>query len=72
MAKTGDGAVTLTVPENFAADVVMHTGDGHITLDMPLTVEGRYDSSNVRGKLNGGGGVLNIYTGDGSIKLGRW
>jgi len=69
--KTGDGSVTLTVPENFAADVVMHTGDGHITLDMPLTVEGRYDSSNVRGKLNGGGGVLNIHTGDGSIRLGR-
>ena len=69
--KTGDGSVTLMVPENFAADVVLHTGDGHITLDVPLTVEGSYNSSNVQGKLNGGGGVLSIDTGDGSIRLGR-
>jgi hypothetical protein len=69
--KTGDGSVTLSVPENFAADVALHTGDGHITLEMPLTVEGRYDSSNVHGKLNGGGPALTIHTGDGSIRLGK-
>jgi hypothetical protein len=69
--KTGDGGVSLTVPENFAADIALHTGDGHITLDMPVTVEGRYESSNIRGKLNGGGGLLTIHTGDGSIRLGK-
>ena len=69
--KTGDGGVTLTVPENFSADVVLHTGDGHITLDMPLTVEGQYESNNVRGQMNGGGATLNIHTGDGSIRLGK-
>jgi hypothetical protein len=68
--KTGDGSVSLTIPENFAADVTLHTGDGHITLEMPLTVQGRYDSSNVHGKLNGGGAPLTIHTGDGSIRLG--
>lgn len=69
--KTGDGSVTLTVPESFSADVTLHTGDGHITLDMPVTVDGRYDGSNVHGKLNGGGGPLTIHTGDGSIRLGK-
>jgi Putative adhesin len=69
--KTGDGGVLLTVPENFVADLVLHTGDGHITLDMPVTVEGKYESNNVRGKLNGGGGLLTIHTGDGSIRLGK-
>jgi hypothetical protein len=69
--KTGDGGVSLTVPENFAADLVLHTGDGHITLDIPVTVEGKYESNNVRGKLNGGGGLLTIHTGDGSIRLGK-
>jgi DUF4097 and DUF4098 domain-containing protein YvlB len=69
--KTGDGSVAMTVPGNFAADVTLHTGDGHITLDVPLTVEGRYESNDVRGKLNGGGGRLDIHTGDGSIRLGK-
>jgi hypothetical protein len=69
--RTGDGSVSLSLPENFAANVVLHTGDGHISLDMPLTVEGRYDSSNIHGKLNGGGGLLDIHTGDGSIRLGK-
>jgi hypothetical protein len=67
--RTGDGGVSLAVPQNFAADVSLHTGDGHITLDVPVTVEGRYDSNSVRGKLNGGGAMLNIQTGDGSIRL---
>ena len=69
--KTGDGGVSLTLPDAFAADVTLHTGDGHISLDMPLTVEGRYDSSNIHGKLNGGGGLLDVHTGDGSIRLGK-
>ena len=66
---TGDGSVTLELPENFAADVDLHTGDGHISLDMPVTVEGRLGGNNIHGKLNGGGNLLTIHTGDGSIKL---
>lgn len=69
--KTGDGSVSLSVPENFSADVALHTGDGHINLEMPVTVEGRYAGNNVRGKMNGGGGLLTIHTGDGSIRLGK-
>ena len=69
--KTGDGSVTLTIPEKLAADVMLHTGDGHIRLDMPVTVDGKYESNNVHGKLNGGGGLLSIHTGDGSIRLGK-
>jgi putative adhesin len=68
---TGDGSVTLNVPEKFTADLLLHTGDGHITLDVPITVEGKYETHNIHGKLNGGGGLLNIRTGDGSIHLGK-
>jgi DUF4097 and DUF4098 domain-containing protein YvlB len=66
---TGDGSVTVAIPQGLAADVDLHTGDGHIDLDMPITVEGKLDRSNVRGKLNGGGKLLLIRTGDGSIRL---
>jgi DUF4097 and DUF4098 domain-containing protein YvlB len=67
--RSGDGSVTLEIPDKFAADVDLHTGDGHISLDMPVTVEGQMDHNHVRGKLNGGGNLLTIHTGDGSIRL---
>jgi hypothetical protein len=66
---TGDGSVALQLPENFAADVNLHTGDGHITLDVPLAVEGKLGTTEIHGKLNGGGNLLSIHTGDGSIRL---
>ena len=67
--ESGDGTVTLEVPDNLAADVDLHTGDGHIDLDMPVTTEGKIHQGEVRGKLNGGGNLLVIHTGDGSIRL---
>lgn len=67
--ETGDGTVTLEVPGNLAADVDLHTGDGHIDLDMPVSTEGKIREGEVRGKLNGGGNLLMIHTGDGSIRL---
>lgn len=67
--ETGDGSVSLEVPENLSADVDLHTSDGHIDLDMPVTTSGTLRRNEVRGKLNGGGSLLTIRTGDGSIHL---
>ena len=67
--RTGDGSVTLRVPADLAADLDIHTGDGHIDLEVPVTVEGKFGGNNVRGKMNGGGSLLAIKTGDGSIRL---
>jgi DUF4097 and DUF4098 domain-containing protein YvlB len=67
--ETGDGNVSLEVPENLAADVDLHTSDGHIDLDMPVTTEGKVKENEVRGKINGGGTLITIRTGDGSIHL---
>lgn len=66
---TGDGSVTLELPGNFAADVDLHTGDGHITADIPVAVEGRLGEKDIRGKINGGGPLLRVHTGDGAIRL---
>ena len=67
--ETGDGNVTLEVPGDMAADVDLHTSDGHIDLDMPVTTSGKMRENEIRGKLNGGGSLLSIRTGDGSIYL---
>jgi hypothetical protein len=67
--ETGDGNVSLEVPGNLAADVDLHTSDGHIDLDVPVATEGKVRENEVRGKLNGGGPLMTIRTGDGSIHL---
>ena len=67
--ETGDGHVTLEVPAELAADVDLHTNDGQIDLDMPVTTEGKLRQGEIHGKLNGGGTPLVIRTGDGSIHL---
>jgi DUF4097 and DUF4098 domain-containing protein YvlB len=69
--RTGDGSVSVQVPENLAADLHLHTGDGHIEVNLPMTTEGRFKENDVRGKLNGGGKLMTIQTGDGSISLGK-
>jgi DUF4097 and DUF4098 domain-containing protein YvlB len=67
--ETGDGSVSLEVPHDLAADVDLHTSDGHIDLDMPVTAEGKLRQNEIHGKINGGGSLLTIRTGDGSIHL---
>jgi DUF4097 and DUF4098 domain-containing protein YvlB len=67
--ETGDGGVTLEVPGNLAADLDLHTNDGHIDLDLPVTTEGKIRENEIRGKINGGGNLVTIHTGDGSIHL---
>jgi len=66
---TGDGHLNVRLPVNFAANLDMHTGDGHITLGLPVTVSGRAGSNTIRGTLIGGGGLLTLRSGDGSIHL---
>lgn len=68
---TSDGRVDAHLPQDLAAELYVHTGDGHIQLDMPVTVSGGIERSRVRGKVNGGGPLLEISTGDGSIRIGK-
>lgn len=68
----GDGSVTLRLPDKFAANVDFSTHDGHLDVDMPVTVSGgRLRENNIRGTMNGGGNLLTIHTGDGSIRVER-
>jgi Putative adhesin len=67
---SGDGSISVTLPKNLNANLQLRTGDGHIHTDLPLTVSDLHGQHEVRGKLNGGGPLLNIHTGDGSITVG--
>jgi hypothetical protein len=68
---TGDGSVDLVLPADIHADLDASTHDGHISMGMPLTVEGNFSSSQIHGKMNGGGQLITVRTGDGSIHLSK-
>jgi hypothetical protein len=66
---SGDGGIDVALPADLLANIEASSGDGRITSDIPLTIEGVMSKSRVRGKMNGGGPTLTIRTGDGSIHL---
>ena len=68
---SGDGSLTLRVPATLRADLDLHTGDGRLTVDLPVEVSGRMERHTVFGRLNGGGPLLRMRCGDGSIRLER-
>ena len=69
--RTGDGSVDISLPADLQADIDASTHDGHISLGIPVTVEGSFSKSQIHGKMNGGGQALTIHTGDGSIRLNK-
>ena len=54
---TGDGSVTLAVPDGFGAELDAHTGDGGIRMEeITLSnVTGKIGRNTVRGRLGAGG-----------------
>jgi DUF4097 and DUF4098 domain-containing protein YvlB len=66
---SGDGRITLRVASDLNAELDAHTGDGTVSVDVPITVSGSLNGSNVHGRLNAGGGPLRISSGDGSIHI---
>jgi hypothetical protein len=70
---TGDGSVTLELPDGFGGELDAHTGDGAIRLqDLTVSnVTGQTAKNTVRGTLGPGGRAVRVRTGDGTITLRR-
>lgn len=67
--RSGDGPVVLRLPADLAATLDAHSGDGGITVDVPVVMLGAMHSNTFRATLNGGGPELHVRTGDGSIVI---
>lgn len=68
--RTDDGSVNLRLPSGFAANLEARTGDGHIRVGLPITMRSSgSEGHHIEGALNGGGNLLDIQTGDGSINI---
>ena len=70
--RSGDGSVTLRLPDGLNADLDAHTGDGHISLEnFSITTSGEISGSTIHGKIGSGGPELLVHTGDGSIHISK-
>jgi DUF4097 and DUF4098 domain-containing protein YvlB len=71
---TGDGSVTLEIPDDFNGELDAHTGDGRVHLEevTVTNVTGEIRRNSVRGRLGSGGREVRVRTGDGGITVRRW
>lgn len=63
------GHVALHLGADAAFDLVAHSGSGSITVDHPITVTGTINKHEMRGKVRGGGHLINVHTGSGGITI---
>jgi DUF4097 and DUF4098 domain-containing protein YvlB len=67
--EAGSGDVTLRLPSTAAFDLYAHTGSGSVESDHPITVQGKINRHELRGKVRGGGVRLEASTGSGDIRI---
>ena len=67
--RSGDGSLTLRVPRTLPADLDLHSGDGSVWVGLPVETSGGFRSHTLRGRMNGGGPLLEMHTSDGRIRL---
>ena len=70
--EASDGRVVVRVPKSLAADLEIHTGDGHFDCDLPLVMNGytsRGGGHDIRGRLNAGGVPFTIHAQDGNVTV---
>jgi DUF4097 and DUF4098 domain-containing protein YvlB len=74
---TGDGSITVRLPESLDAEIDAHTGDGSVNANGVDTVtraerEGdEEDRRSLRARIGKGGRTLRLRSGDGSINISR-
>lgn len=68
--KTTNGGTVLSVPENYSAHLETGTVNGHLSIDFPITVQGRI-SREVAVNLGGGGATVRAMTTNGGVKIKR-
>ena len=66
---TGSGDVVLQLPADAAYTLDARTGSGSISTSQPLTVQGRMRRNHVQGSVRGGGSMVRVKTGSGSVDI---
>lgn len=68
-ARTGSCGVNVRLPADAAFDLYAHTGSGRVYVDRPITVQGTVAGHEIQGKVKGGGALVDVRTGSGSVRI---
>ena len=68
-AHTGSGSVSVHLPAQAAFNLTARSGWGKITVDHPLETPLTKDQRNVNSKVRGGGPLVDLSTGSGSVRV---
>jgi hypothetical protein len=66
---TGSGSISVRLPTDAAFNLDAESHSGGITIEHPLMVQGKISKRHIRGEVRGGGPLLKIDTGSGSVKV---
>ena len=65
----GSGSIRVDLPDDAAFRLDAESSSGGITVDHPVVVQGKISKKHLRGEVRGGGDLLKIDTGSGSISI---
>jgi DUF4097 and DUF4098 domain-containing protein YvlB len=68
--KTTNGGIVMSVPENYSAHLETGTVNGHLSIDFPVTVQGRI-TREIAVNLGAGGSTVRAMTTNGGVKIKR-
>ena len=68
--KTTNGGIVMSVPENYSAHLETSTVNGHLSVDFPVTVQGRI-TRELAVNLGSGGPTVRATTTNGGVKIRR-
>ncbi len=66
---TGDGSITLELPRDLHAEIEASSANGNIANALPLQITTGAGKNSLHGTMNGGGPLLRLQSGDGSIAM---
>ena len=68
--KTTNGGIVMAIPENYSANLQTGTVNGHLSIDFPVTVQGRIGKE-LAVNLGNGGATVRAMTTNGGVKIRR-
>lgn len=66
---TGSGEVEVKLPSNAKFNVDARSSSGEVQVNHPVTMQGSLKRNHIEGTVNGGGTMLDVSTGSGSIRV---